>query len=151
MRLTLSEAQERYGVIQDGSWVQEAAWCVLWPIPAGIAMLNAQGGVQKHIYCNKDIIPALTRVFNNVISRGLASQLKTFDGCLMIRDVRAEPGKPSCHSYACAVDFNAATNQLGDPNGDMSPELVKCFKDENFSWGGDFHRIDKMHFSLAWE
>jgi hypothetical protein len=150
MRISLSDAQARYGLIQNGMWGNLLQWCVSYALPPGFSMMNG-GILQRHIYCNKDIEPALDQALKSVLARGLSSQLKTFDGCLMVRDVRGLPGQPSCHSYACAVDFNAATNQLGDVNGDMSPEVVQCFKDAGFAWGGDFQRVDKMHFSLAWE
>jgi len=31
----------------------------------------------------------------------------------------------------------------------MSHELVQCFKDAGFDWGGDWTRPDGMHFQLA--
>lgn len=150
MRLTLTEAQARYGSIQNGVWSDETKWCVLYPLPDVIKLTNSQGGTQKHIYCNRDMLPALDRALKNAVARGVSSELKVFGGCFMVRDVRGEPGKPSCHSVACAVDFNPEENPLGaEPK--MSPELVQCFKDEGFAWGGDFARKDGMHFSYAWE
>lgn len=148
MRISLADAQARYGLIQNGVWADESKWCFSYAIPAGISLVSCDGGVQKHIYCNKDMVFALDRAFQNVLSRGLASQLKTFDGCLMVRDVRGEPGKVSTHSYALAIDLNAATNQLG-ATPMMSPELVACFTDAGFLWGGTFSRKDGMHFQFA--
>ena len=31
----------------------------------------------------------------------------------------------------------------------MSPQLVKCFTDANFDWGGNWKTPDGMHFQLA--
>jgi hypothetical protein len=146
--LTLAEAQARYGAIVNGVWADETKWCVPYSIPEGITLLNCAGTVQKHIYCNRDMLVSLAQVFQNVIHRVLADELKTFDGCYEIRDVRGEPGKVSTHSYALALDFNAATNKLGCQPA-MSPALVACFTDVGFKWGGEFARQDGMHFQFA--
>lgn len=151
MIISLDEAKKRYGEIKDGKWADEAKWCVLYVPPAGLKWINsATGKPVEHIYVNRDMMGPLHRALCNVIERGLVDELKTFDGCFMIRDVRAEPGHPSCHSYALAIDINASENQLGhEPK--ISPDLVKCFTDEKFAWGGDFRRKDGMHFSYAFE
>lgn len=104
----------------------------------------------RHIYCNRDMAPALLEALQNLRDRGFLGGLKTFDGCFSIRDVRAEPGKPSCHSYGLAIDVNAFENGL-DQEPALSSEFVKCFTDVGFTWGGTFHRKDGMHFSYAWE
>jgi hypothetical protein len=31
----------------------------------------------------------------------------------------------------------------------MSPELVACFKDAGFDWGGEWSKPDGMHFQLS--
>ena len=153
MRMTLDEAVARYGAIVDGKWANEALFCVLMPIPDSIAetWINTASGLPTHhVYCNRDMAEALGKALSLTEERGLILQLKTFDGCLMIRDVRGHPGSPSCHSYGCAIDINAVTNRLGTP-GDISDELAACFIENGFTWGKHFHRQDPMHFSLAWE
>lgn len=154
--MSLLLAQSRYGAINNGTWGEESTWMMLWEIPADLApsltgWVNvATGKPVQHIYCNKDMAPALEEAIRNVVSRGLASQLKTFDGCFRIRDVRGFPGILSAHSYGGAIDINAATNGLGQA-GDMSAELVECFTDACFYWGGRFKRRDGMHMSfLGW-
>lgn len=150
MKITLTDAQNRYGPLGSGVWPAEVQWCSSYLIPTALNLINSLGTRQMHVYCNKDMEPALDQAFQNVIARGLAAELETFDGCFMVRDVRAEPGKPSCHSYALAIDLNAAKNPLGgEPT--FSDALVKCFTDAGFSWGGNFTRKDGMHFSYAWE
>jgi hypothetical protein len=152
--MLLSEAIERYGEIADGVWVNEARWCVLQPVPTDLNCSNtATGKPLVHIYCNKDIATPLWVALQNVINRGLVQQLKTFDGCLNVREVRGMDSL-STHAYGLGLDFNAASNPLGGP-GDMNPELVSCFTDAGFVWGGEFHtRPDPMHFSSSqygWE
>lgn len=148
---SLAGAQARYGAIVNGRWADEAKWCLLMPAPAALKWINsATKGPVTHIYLNKDMLAALNLAFQNIIDRNLVDELKTFDGCFEIRDVRAEPGHPSCHSYGLAIDINAATNKLGEAPT-MNPRLVTCFVDAGFDWGGNFHRKDGMHFSYAWE
>ena len=150
MLLSLRDAETRYGLIENGKWADELKWCTVLAIPAELSvswMNTATGGPTTHIYCNRDMAPALGRALQNIISRGLIGQLKTFDGCFIIRCIRGE-STISVHSYALAVDINASTNKLGTL-GDMSDDLAKCFTDEGFIWGGTFGRVDKMHFQLA--
>lgn len=153
MRLSFQDAAERYGPIEELVWRDEALWCVFYEVPVEVAhtwVNSATGKPVTHIYINRDIVGNLHQAVQNIIARGLVSELKTFDGCFSIRDVRAEPGRPSTHSVACAIDLNASENRLGqEPK--LSEEFVKCFKDAGFTWGGDFKRKDGMHFSLAWE
>lgn len=151
--LTFKDAETRYGQIIDGKWGNEGLIMVVWAVPSPISaswINSATGKPTTHIYCNRDIINPLDNAIKDIIAKGLISELKTFDGCFSIRDVRGEKGKPSCHSYGLAIDINAATNRLGTP-GDLSPELVKCFTDAGFDWGGNFKRKDPMHFSWAYE
>lgn len=148
---SLADCISKYGAIGDGKWADETHWCELFVPPTGLNWINsATGAPVVHIYCNSDMRDALAAALERIIHRGLVDQLKTFDGCLMVRDVRGEPGKPSTHSYALAIDINASTNRLGT-EGDMSEELVACFTDSGFTWGGNFSRKDCMHFSFAWE
>lgn len=151
MRISLVDAILKYGQITSGVWANEVMWCSPILVPPEILWTNAATGKRaEKVYCNHDIAAELEQAFRNVIDRGLTSEMKTFDGCYMIRDVRGEPGKPSTHSYACAIDINAATNKLGTP-GDMSLALAACFIDAGFTHGRTFKRQDPMHFSLAWE
>lgn len=147
---TLKEAQARYGEIAYGKWPDEAKWMVTYFVPPDIAPRwhNTASGVStKKIYLNKDMLPALMQALDNVRARALTKELKTFDGCFSIRQVRGAASL-STHSYGLAIDINAKENALGaEPT--MSPELVACFTDAGFTWGGNFRRRDGMHFQLA--
>lgn len=152
--MTLDEAVQRYGKIENGIWNDESKWCVVYNVPTVIAekLLNsANHKPTYHIYLNKDLIEPLTNAFSNIIKNNLENKLETFDGCFNIRDVRGIPGQISAHAYALALDLNASTNKLGDSDGDMDLNLVKAFTDAGFKWGGAFNRIDKMHYSKCWE
>lgn len=150
--VSLLQAQTKYGVILNGIWPNEASHCSLLEIPAGFdSWINsATGKPVTHIYCLNDMQPSLLKALDLVLQRGLVPQLKTFDGCFMIRDVRGIPGQCSAHAYAGAIDINARTNALGT-QGDMSPELASCFTESGFVHGRKFKRCDPMHMSfLGW-
>lgn len=134
---------------------------VLWDVPALINL--AIPAIPNKIYCNKDLVGPLQRALELVIKRGLQEEIKTWDGCYNLRAIRAyekqyEKLKKdgllmeslkylSIHSWAIAIDINAAWNGLGKV-GNMSKELIKCFEEAGFEWGGRWKRLDPMHFQL---
>lgn len=90
----------------------------------------------------------LRRAFGLLIERGLAGELRTFDGCHNIRRSKGG-GMYSVHSWGLAVDFNAGGNGYGqEPT--LSPEFVRYFADCGFEWGGLWTTPDGMHFQLPW-
>lgn len=154
MIISARDAVTKYGpIVKSGVWADEGKHCIVILVPEPLAknLINsATGKPCTHIYVNRDMAKPLQDVFYDIISEGLESLLKTFDGCFMVRDVRGEPGRMSCHTYALAIDLNAATNQLGQ-TPTMDPRIVAIFKRHGFAWGGDFKRKDGMHFSYGWE
>ena len=115
----------------------------LWDVPAHLEI----GVIPKRIYCNKDMIQPLSKAFENLISRGFVTELKTWDGCFNIRKKRGLTSM-SLHSWGIAIDLNAFENGLNQiPK--LSPGFVKCFTDAGFEWGGTWKRKDGMHFELA--
>ena len=147
---SIEEAEYRFGKIENGSWKDESKHMLNFWIPETIAkaLLNSSTGrpITK-IYCNVEMIPALKKAFFNVEDRGLIHELKTFDGCFCIRNVRGG-NTLSAHAYGLAIDLNAAWNGLGQ-EPEFSPEFVACFTGAGFVWGGDFKRKDPMHFQWA--
>lgn len=117
---------------------------VLWDIPATINI--AIPALPNKIYCNRDLKAPLLKAFQNIILRGLASEVKTWDGCFNIRKKRGGSSM-SLHSWAIAVDLNAAWNGFGQ-TPQMKAALVKCFTDAGFEWGGNWFKKDGMHFQL---
>lgn len=103
-------------------------------------------GFPKKIFCNNDFKPLLEKALNNVVDRGLAKEMKTWDGCFVIRNKRGLSSL-SMHSWGLAVDINAFENQLNQkPN--ISPQFVKCFTDAGLEWGGNWKRLDGMHYEM---
>jgi D-alanyl-D-alanine carboxypeptidase len=115
----------------------------LWDVPAELEI----GVIPKRVYCNKDLIPPLTQAFKNLIATGYVKELKTWDGCFNVRNIRGRTTQ-SLHSWGIAIDINAAWNQLGK-QPTLSAGFVKCFTDAGFDWGGVWQRKDGMHFELA--
>lgn len=117
----------------------------LWDVPADInAAIQA---LPNKIYCNKAMVAPLEKAFRNLIKARKTKELKTWDGCFNVRKMRGL-NSMSIHSWACAIDVNAAWNGLGkEPQ--LSPEFVKCFIDAGFDWGGTWQRKDGMHFQLS--
>lgn len=124
----------------------------LLPIPQEIGgswINSASNRFVERIYCNKDMAPKLLAALNGLKENYLLHELKTFDGCFHIRNVRGDRKKLSAHSYGIAIDINASENQMGHPTA-FSPEFLECFKKAGFIWGGTFKRCDPMHFTLGW-
>jgi len=103
-------------------------------------------GFPKKIFCNNDFKPLLEKALNNVVDRGLAKEMKTWDGCFVIRNKRGLSSL-SMHSWGLAVDINAFENQLNQ-KPKLSPQFVKCFTDASLEWGGNWKRLDGMHFEI---
>lgn len=117
---------------------------VLFEVPANARIK----GIPARIYCNKLMVKPLTKAFSLIISRGLCDEIRTWDGCFNIRKKRGSWFILSLHSWGLAIDINAAWNKMG-ATPTLSKELVACFKDAGFDWGGDWKKPDGMHFQLA--
>jgi hypothetical protein len=136
--LTPQNCQLKYGLPSDKN-----KFLVLWNVPVELV----KGKIPKRIYCNKDMVKPLTNAFKLIIERNLVDTIKSWDGCYCLRKMR-NGQQYSLHSWAVAIDINASTNQLNNDDGDISLDLVKCFKESGFDWGGDFKNKDMMHFQL---
>lgn len=135
-----AQALKKYG--QPELLATQSKHMVLWDVPTELEI----GLIPKKIYCNKDLVGPLSQAFKNLIATGHVKEIKTWDGCFNIRKVRG--GKSmSLHSWGIAVDINAFENGLYQVPK-LSQGFVKCFKDAGFYWGGDFKRLDGMHFQL---
>ncbi len=112
--------------------------------PAG---LGNKSVIPQKIYCNVDLQVPLQKALNNVVERNLMHEILEWNGCFNIRKKKGN-SSPSLHSWGLAIDINAATNAYRKTPA-MSKELVKCFTDAGFIWGGEWRIPDGMHFQLA--
>lgn len=135
--VTAQQCLKKYGDPQSEKHM------VLFDIPSELE----HGCIPKKLYCNRDLVIPLSTALKNIIERHLVDQLKTWDGCFNIRQKRGATS-PSLHSWGIAIDINAAWNGFGK-SPTLSTELVKCFTDAGFEWGGNWTKPDGMHFQLA--
>jgi hypothetical protein len=106
----------------------------------------------KRQWLNKDVVAPLEAVFRELISTGLVAELKTYDGCWVIRQMR-QGGSPSAHSWGLAFDFNASLNgqgvKLGSRPGMFTRTFLNVWQRHGFLIGADFPLADAMHVQLA--
>lgn len=148
--ITSAQCLKKYG--DPSLLATQSKWFEIWIVPQDIrdglshVRFSAVGtiGFPKKIFVNKDFRPKLEQALRNLIARGFASEMKTWDGCFMLR-LKRGLSSMSIHAWASAVDVNQAENQLN-----MTPKLssgfVKCFTDTEMEWGGNWQRKDGMHF-----
>src|SRR5678809_880034 len=138
----------------------EAKHMTLWDVPPDLEIKE----LPNRVYTNKAMVKPLSNAFRELIKTGAVNELRTWDGCYNPRPIRGYEKKfyaammakdyelaakyCSIHWWGCAVDVNAAWNQLGQTPS-LSPLFVSCFTRSGFDWGGYFSRRDGMHFQLA--
>ena len=120
----------------------ERKWMTLWMPPPQIKAMP------RRIYCHRHLMPLLAQAVDYIIERGLEEQVRTWDGCFNVRVKKGNNASMSLHSWGLAVDLNAAWNGFGAVPT-MSPELVGCFTDAGFDWGGVWKKPDGIHFQIS--
>lgn len=156
---TRQQCVDKYGPIDfsTGHWSKQNHWIQPMEVPKGFFPGWLIGGTHlpvAHISCNIDMHFPLRNALDAVHSKGLGDLLVSYEGCFNIRMVRGSNSAFSAHSYGLAIDMNYDNNQLGSTKGGFynHPDFVKCFTDQGFDWGGNFHhRKDPMHFSYCFE
>ncbi len=96
---------------------------------------------------NQAIAAECASLFTALKASGAWDHIVTFDGAYAWRSQRGS-AKLSMHSFGGALDFNAATNRLGE-RGDMHPLIVDVFDSQGWEWGGRWRRPDPMHVQFA--
>ncbi len=99
--------------------------------------------------CHRLVVPHFQGAFGKIVEKNLYTSLKTFDGCFNIRNMRGS-GNWSTHAWGIAIDLDAPWNPFGQTSFGMREEVVQCFEDEGFVWGGRWRpRPDAMHFQYC--
>jgi hypothetical protein len=141
MIITSSDCYKKYGDPHTEKFM------AMWDVPSELEI----GVIPRRIYCNIDLVLPLSNAFKSLIETGMVNELKTWDGCFNIRQVRgyenSNPPKMSLHSWGIAIDVNAFENGMGKI-GRLSDGFISCFKQNGFDYGGEFSRSDPMHFQL---
>lgn len=123
-----------------------------WPIFIG-------GQRVPYISIHKRCSDSLSRVLNNVwdaldhsIDKIKGLRYDRYDGSYNLRPKRGGTS-PSMHSFACAIDWDAADNQFHSIRHIFTDQsvLVVKFKEEGWIWGGDWSpgSVDAMHVQAA--
>jgi hypothetical protein len=145
--LTGSRAARAFGAFSykyfaDGTIQPDAAW-----VRANI--VSATVPIFGRITCHRLMIPQLRGALQDVVDAGLASSLRTYNGCYVPRFIERDPSHAiSLHTWGIAIDLDAATNYRGI-KGTMDPHVVQIFKRWGFRWGGDWKYTDPMHFEIG--
>lgn len=145
--LTGSKAAKAFGAFSyryfpDGTIQPDAAW-----------VRNHIRGETVPIFgrvtCHKLMLPQLRGALQEIVDRGLAGTLHTYDGCYVPRFIESNPSRSiSLHTWGIAIDLDASTNYRGI-RGTMDPQVVAVFKRWGFRWGGDWTYTDPMHFEMG--
>ena len=108
---------------------------VLWVIPSHIT--GALPMIPRRLYINKVIQAPLTAVLTELINKGLHAEIKTFDGCFVVRKQRGS-NTISRHAFGLAIDFNAAWNPLVRA---VTPQTRAKLRAEKVTWTEDFLQV----------
>lgn len=103
------------------------------------------------IRCHKKVASSLTCALTTIGRQGAGhvrgNGLHLYGGAYMFRPMRGS-AKLSIHSWGAAIDLNPGQNALGT-RGVMPQFAIDAFAAEGWTWGGDWHRPDPMHFQAA--
>jgi hypothetical protein len=147
---TQAECPAFYG----NSEAEVASHVVQVHVPWGM-IGNVHGVIPIHSKCAQ----SLTRILNFIWEQCGKSQDKihalgydVFDGSFVWRPI-AGTSTRSVHSYAAAIDFDAAQNPQHATNTKFKSDglIVTAFETEGWIWGGRWSvgSVDAMHFQAA--
>lgn len=148
----LAELQARYGKLLLGPDPQ-GGLRIISPIgweSANMTLLRSLPGMPEHkLYVHRDMVAPLTAALTAAQAACPDYVIKTI-GCWNPRFKRTRGGDVSVHAWGLAVDINAATNPMAVTlTTDMPDAFVQAFKDQGFTWGGEFPTPDPMHYQLV--
>lgn len=110
-----------------------------------------------HILIHKKCAESLARVLGNIwdtcerdYAKIQALRYDRYDGSYNFRPMRGS-AQMSMHSFACAIDWDAADNAFHSKKHLFTDQslLVVKFKEEGWIWGGDWSSPDAMHVQAA--
>jgi hypothetical protein len=130
-----------YTVLGGGRIAPDPAW-----VASHIATENVP--ILGDVTCNKLLFPQLRAALQEVVTQHLADRIHPdqYAGCYNARFI-AGTTKLSNHSFGLALDLNVPENQRGTV-GQMDRAVVAIFQKWGFTWGGDWHYTDPMHFEM---
>lgn len=149
-----SECGAFYGNPSTRNWLQTNTTDVFcpWPIFMG---KDPVGHILIHKKCADSLVRVLGAVWDAVghdVEKIKALRYDQYDGSYNFRPMRGGHAL-SMHSYACAIDWDAADNEQHSMKHLFTDDslLIVKFKEEGWVWGGDWSpgSIDAMHVQAA--
>lgn len=110
-----------------------------------------------HILIHKKCADSLARVLGNIwdaVHHNVADlrllRYDRYDGSYNFRPMRGG-SQMSMHSFACAIDWDAADNAFHSQKHLFTAQslLVTKFQEEGWIWGGEWSPPDAMHVQAA--
>lgn len=143
-----------YGNPASAGWIQANTVSVLCPW-----QLHVGGTPTSHILIHKKCADSLSRVLAAVWDAVGKSQdeihkhrYDVYDGSYNFRPMRGSAAM-SMHSFACAIDWDAADNAFHSTKHLFTDQdlLITKFKEDGWIWGGDWTpgSQDAMHVQAA--
>jgi len=146
--LTGSKAASAFGAFSyhyfpDGTIAPDPSW-----VSANIRTESMP--ILGYVTCHRLMFHQLHGALQEIVARGLASKIHSYDGCYVPRFIERNPTNSiSLHTWGIAIDINAAENPLNGASH-QDPQVVAIFKKWGFVWGGDWSSPrDPMHFQLG--
>lgn len=146
--LTGSSAAKAFGAFSyhyypDGTIAPDPAWVAANIRTESVPILGA-------VTCHRLMFHQLRGALQEIVARGLASKIHSYDGCYVPRFIERNPTNSiSLHTWGIAIDINAAENPVNKGNH-QDPRVVAIFKKWGFVWGGDWSAPnDPMHFQIG--
>jgi hypothetical protein len=146
--LTGSRAASAFGAFSyryfpDGTIQPDASWVANNIRVGSVPILGT-------VTCHKLMFKQLRGALGEIQARGLASKIRTGDGCYVPRFIERNPHNSiSLHTWGIAIDINAGSNPVNHAST-QDPRVVQIFKKWGYTWGGDWSSPkDPMHFQLG--
>jgi hypothetical protein len=140
----LDQIIHTFGNIDDPQF--EARNIVLFDLPYPLLF---EGTPVRRARCHKLLVENFQKVFSDIKTAGLESEVKNYSGIFARRSIRGFGSHPSTHSWGIAIDLEADKFPLGSTLR-FPDEVIRIFHASGFFYGGDFQaRKDPMHFQLC--
>jgi hypothetical protein len=142
------EAGNPENIVILGDWEEENI------VSVEIPQLRQVPGNFSRMRWNKRGVEQLRSLWAAWEKAGLIPLVKSYEGSYVPRLIRGSTTSLSNHAYGSAFDINYFWNQLGKTPARCGAvgsvqELVPLAHEHGFYWGGNFTRLDGMHFEIC--
>lgn len=132
----------RYGDPREAGW--ENKWITNWQVRERFPWFP-----KKDIEVHKHFRPMLENAFKDLVLYDLYKEIKTFDGCFKLRNVKGSKSVLSLHAWGAAIDMNALDNPHG-ATGKWSDQFLQIMVNNGIFCGQNWiGRKDPMHFAMV--